>query len=551
MLSVVSLYLLRQPHKLDQYEFFLHAKMQLVSIRWHLVTLVPLCLWCSLCVVCQVSFEKGRSNKTVIWPWPDFPHIFRIALRMVLTTNLQLAVLWAIAKSALAICTTFLAQIARSRACPILKFQAFQATRDSRAFGNMQYPTSRGNKQLAAANSKQRSTLLAAWQVGQWRQSCSGCRHPRFRCRLHDCVHLRLQVQVTVSAEQFDSDSTSWNRASALFPASGVRPNSIGPEVFQSLPGVCSVDESRTRPVAGASAEQTVWSSLSLSHSLCLCASQLVLQRPINGRQTRLSTWTLQQRLTKCPCHRWCCVRAVQHGDPVFLAHKSCVTKFPHQLGWETSRTVADRTSTIVASRALDTTSMCSHSENQPRNYEQSVFLHGFQCTAAVVSSPWRWDWATGPLAAHRPRRSHQCWFSPFPGHPNRNTQQLAQASFFSSLNSYFPYEHFSWRLLAMTGSCLSCARKLSGSFQPSLQHITAFLRSNVCSQLAHDRDWSQRRNELLSSICRHGLLEHQESHHSVHTHDSSREIQNLHDLGCADSTTRRNHVGRCHIHGH
>ena len=58
-----------------------------------------------------------------------------------------------------------------------------------------------------------------------------------------------------------------------------------------------------------------------------------------------------------------------------------------------------------------------------------------------------------------------------------------------------------------------------------NLQHITAIFHSDVCSQLAHDCDWCQRWNELLSSICRHGLLEHQESYHSVHTHDSSREI--------------------------
>ena len=44
-----------------------------------------------------------------------------------------------------------------------------------------------------------------------------------------------------------------------------------------------------------------------------------------------------------------------------------------------------------MASRALDTTSLRSHPENQPRNldrnhvHEQSVFLHGFQCTAAEV----------------------------------------------------------------------------------------------------------------------------------------------------------------------
>ena len=33
VLSVVSPYLLRQPHKLDQYDFYLHAKVQLVSIQ--------------------------------------------------------------------------------------------------------------------------------------------------------------------------------------------------------------------------------------------------------------------------------------------------------------------------------------------------------------------------------------------------------------------------------------------------------------------------------------------------------------------------------------
>ena len=52
--------------------------------------------------------------------------MLRTALMMVVTTNLKLAVLWAIAKFALAICTTFLAQIARSRACPILKVQIVQ-----------------------------------------------------------------------------------------------------------------------------------------------------------------------------------------------------------------------------------------------------------------------------------------------------------------------------------------------------------------------------------------------------------------------------------------
>ena len=50
-----------------------------------------------------------------------------------------------------------------------------------------------------------------------------------------------------------------------MFPASGVRPNSSVLEVFQAL---VPVDDSRRRPVAGASAEQTVWSSLSQSHGL-------------------------------------------------------------------------------------------------------------------------------------------------------------------------------------------------------------------------------------------------------------------------------------------
>ena len=53
-----------------------------------------------------------------------------------------------------------------------------------------------------------------------------------------------------------------------------------------------------------------------------------------------------------------------------------------------------------------------------------------------------------------------------------------------------------------------------------------SFIRM-VTPQLAHDRDWCQRRDELLSSVCRHGLLEDQESHHSVHTHDSARKSRN------------------------
>ena len=89
-----------------------------------------------------------------------------------------------------------------------------------------------------------------------------------------------------------------------MFPASGVRPNSSVPEEFKTLPRFRSEDDSRTRPVAVASAEQTVWSSLFQFHGLCLSASPVVPQRLTSGRQTPLSTWTLQHRLTKDSCHR-------------------------------------------------------------------------------------------------------------------------------------------------------------------------------------------------------------------------------------------------------
>ena len=83
-------------------------------------------------------------------------NILRTALMMVVTTNLRLAVLWMIAKIALAIRSTFLAQIARSRARPILKCQIVHVTRDSRASGNMQYLTSRGSTQLGRIEFKTR-----------------------------------------------------------------------------------------------------------------------------------------------------------------------------------------------------------------------------------------------------------------------------------------------------------------------------------------------------------------------------------------------------------
>ena len=40
-----------------------------------------------------------------------------------------------------------------------------------------------------------------------------------------------------------------------MFPASGVRPNSSVPEEFQTLSMFRSADDSKTRPVAVASAE--------------------------------------------------------------------------------------------------------------------------------------------------------------------------------------------------------------------------------------------------------------------------------------------------------
>ena len=93
--------------------------------------------------------------------------------------------------------------------------------------------------------------------------------------------------------------------------------------------------------MAVASTQQTVCSSLFQFHGLRLCASPVVSRRSTSGIQTLLSTWILQQRLTKNSCHRFCCARTVQRGDSVFLASRSCVTIFPHQLEWETSHTVA------------------------------------------------------------------------------------------------------------------------------------------------------------------------------------------------------------------
>ena len=87
-------------------------------------------------------------------------------------------------------------------------------------------------------------------------------------------------------------------------PVSGVRPNSSAPEEFQALPRFRSVAVARTHPVADASAERTVWSGLSQFHGLCLCASPVVSQRSTSGMPTLLSTWTLQQILTKDSCHR-------------------------------------------------------------------------------------------------------------------------------------------------------------------------------------------------------------------------------------------------------
>ena len=137
-------------------------------------------------------------------------------------------------------------------------------------------------------------------------------------------------------------------------------------------------------PWPSASAEQKIWSSLSQFHGLYLCVSPVV--------STAIDKWNADTPIhldpSTTPDQRSlssleCCVRAVQHGDPVFLASKSCVTGFPHQLEWEMSHTVADRTSTIVASRGLDTTSSCGHSE-RPAQKSRSK-----PCSRAVSFSSW------------------------------------------------------------------------------------------------------------------------------------------------------------------
>ena len=226
----------------------------------------------------------------------------------------------------------------------------------------MQCPTSRGSTKLAAENSEQRSTF---WQ----------------RDKSNNGVGICLVAVMLVSTVAFIAECSDNCRFRQLF-----RPNSlfrtrhadimlqhcflplvfvpipVGLRCFRLSPGSARWMTPR-RPVDGASAEQTVWSGLHHSHGLCLCASRVVSQRSTSGRQTRLSSWTLQQRLTKCSTHRKCCARAVQHGDPVFLAGTSCVTGFTNQLVWETSHTVADQASTILVSRGLDTTSVRSLGE--------------------------------------------------------------------------------------------------------------------------------------------------------------------------------------------
>ena len=61
------------------------------------------------------------------------------------------------------------------------------------------------------------------------------------------------------------------------------------------------------------------------------------------------------------------------------------------------------------------------------------------------------------------------------------------------------------------------CSQFPNNIQQSAQASFDALLHPDFCSQLWHERDWCQRRNELLSSVRRHGSLEHQQSHHSVH----------------------------------
>ena len=90
----------------------------------------------------------------------------------------------------------------------------------------MQYPTSRGSTQFAAEKNK--TTVHPSDSVTR----------VGLDAIILDAavafVTARLQVQVTVSADQFGSNSTSRTRASALFPTGSER-------IIDSAEGTCEV----------------------------------------------------------------------------------------------------------------------------------------------------------------------------------------------------------------------------------------------------------------------------------------------------------------------
>ena len=91
-----------------------------------------------------------------------------------------------------------------------------------------------------------------------------------------------------------------------MFLASGVRPNSSVPEVFQTLSRFRSEDDSTGHvPWPAFRLNKRFGVALSQFHRpLPVCITSGVNSDRQVERQTLLSTWTVQQRLTKDSCHR-------------------------------------------------------------------------------------------------------------------------------------------------------------------------------------------------------------------------------------------------------
>ena len=251
------------------------------------------------------------------------------------------------------------------------------------------------------------------------------------------------------------------------------------------------------------------------------------------------------------------------------------------------SHTVADQTSTILVSRGPDTTSMCGHSENQPRNldqshvHEQTIFFmasdvqllqsrhhgteirpqvfrkvivprglnsagfHGFQSIQTVTLGrrhklrlflvlefvlPIRTFLMT--IASHERIKlelsAQAVW--QFPSF-SRKVQLNVHVSR-SLSDQFFCVGRFAWSSSISNTSPLSFMRM----FAPSWRIIViGFSGGMNCCLPSADMGSSSTKNRITPFT----------------HHDSSKEIQNLHNLGRAISTTGRNHVRRCHVHGH